>query len=102
FYDKMKTLHSLRISDEEYEAKLSIGKWKFGPCVLVTVFNKGEVFFRSKVLCSPESKHFGRVSGLSNSKLVSESWELFNSKYPFEKLKEVIKNDLMVIVGWPV
>ncbi|WP_144393886.1 hypothetical protein [Pleionea sediminis] len=96
----MELTKAIVIDSKRHHVKLSIGEWKFGPCVDIEVFCGSSIYFRSKALCSPESKEYNRVSLLDPKELLEEAWLLFKKKYPFERLKETIRYGLTVFVYW--
>jgi hypothetical protein len=98
----MGLINTIEIDGQPHEAALEIGEWSLGPCVLVSVTKDNEIIVRSKVLCSPESHEFDRVSALSEHDLISEAWSLFKSRYPFDKLAQIRQAGITVLVGWPI
>ena len=98
----MNLTKAIEIDSKSHEAKVSVGEWKFGPCVEIEVLGDMDVYFKSKVLCSPECKDYERVSSLETNELLEEAWQPFKERYPFDKLKETVEVGLTILVAWQI
>ncbi len=94
-------MYSIDIAGKRFEASLSKIEYPHGVSVLVTVFDGEMKYIESKVTCSSSSEDVHeRIAKLSEAELLLEAWEIFKSKYPFDKIEDCLSSGLVVLVNW--
>ncbi|MCG8092056.1 MAG: hypothetical protein JAZ17_00250 [Candidatus Thiodiazotropha endolucinida] len=91
----------IEINGITYDAEITEVEWGHGISVQIKILKESEMYFSSRVSSSKyASDNYPEVSKLNTDALLEGAWRQFQSFYPFEKLEEIAKSGIEVLLPW--
>jgi len=78
------------IDGNAHKAKVEFENHHHGHCVVITVYDGNEKYFKSKVFCQYSDEfRYTKVTEMSSAARLDDAWRIFKQYYPFGKLTEL-------------